>query len=178
MEDNVSAARLSAPKALLVTLGILVAVAALIGLYVLLDVKPLFAGFLFALYWMGVKHCDLKEFLPSVVGALGGLALAAGLHYLPLHYGNPGLFAALAVVVLAIFMQVRNSLPQLVNLSFMLYLTVGTIPAVAALNDYPGMAYALLVAAAFCGGLIWLMGRVSGASKAQPATAQPDSKVG
>jgi len=174
MEGSSPEARLSPAKAALITGAVIVVVAILIGIYYLLDIKPLFAGFLFALYWAGIKHSDLKEFTPALVGGLGGLALAAGLHHLPQLYGTAGMAAALAVVVWAIYTQIRNSLPMLVNPAFMLYLTVGTIPAVGAQEDYPGMAFALVVGAAYCGGLIWLMGRLSGAS----AKAQPDTNAG
>ncbi|HEY4546597.1 MAG TPA: hypothetical protein VIG90_09260 [Pedomonas sp.] len=177
MADTSSGAQLSAPKAALITAAVLVVVAILIGIYMLLDITPLFAGFLFALYWAGIKHTDFKEFAPALVGGLGGLALAAGLHHLPQLYGNAGLAAALVVVVLAIYAQIRNSVPLLVNASFMLYLTVGTIPAVGAQEDYPGMAFALIVGAAYCGGLVWLMGRLAGA-KAQTAAPQTDTSLG
>lgn len=169
MADTSPAPQLSVLKAALVTVAVLVVVAILIGIYTLLGIKPLFAGFLFALYWTAVKHADFKEFAPSVIGGLGGLALAAALHHLPQMYGTPGLAAALAGIVVAIFVQIRNSAPLLVNAAFMLYLTVGTIPAVGAMEDFPGMAFALVVGAAYCGGLFWLMGRLSGRAKSQPA---------
>lgn len=174
MADTSPGAQLSVPKAALVTVAVLVVVAILIGIYTLLGIEPLFAGFLFALYWTAIKHADFKEFMPSLIGGLGGLALAAALHHLPQIYGTPGLVAALAAIVVAIFVQIRNSAPLLVNAAFMLYLTVGTIPAVGAMENYPGMAFALVVGAAYCGGLIWLMGRLSGAGKAKSA-AQADS---
>ena len=169
MADTSPAAQLSAPKAALITVAVLVIVAILIGIYTLLNITHLFAGFLFALYWTAIKHADMKEFAPSLIGALGGLALAAALHHLPQMYGTPGLAAALAGVILAIFVQIRNSAPLLVNASFMLFLTVGTIPAVGALEDYPGLALALVVGAAYCGGLVWLMGRLNGGAKAKAA---------
>lgn len=178
MADSSSVAQLSAPKAALVTVVVLVLVAILIGIYTLLDIKPLFAGFLFALYWAAIKHADFKEFTPSLVGGLGGLALAAALHHLPQIYGTPGLIAALLAVVIAIYMQIRHTLPLLVNAAFMLYLTVGTIPAVGAQEDYPGMASALVIGAAYCGGLIWLMGRLSGAGAKTKSATHPDTRVG
>lgn len=177
MADTSSVARISAPKAALITAAVVVVVALLIGAYYLLNIQPLFAGFLFALYWAAIKHSDFKEFAPSLVGALGGLALAAGLHYLPQLYGNAGMAAALAIVIWAIYTQIRNSLPLLVNAAFMLYLTVGTIPAVGAQEDYLGMAFAVVVSAAYCGGLIWLIGRL-GTAKAQTADPQTDANAG
>lgn len=170
MAHNPSAAAPSVAKSILITVAILVIVALLVTIYTLLGIEPLFAGFLFALYWTAIKGGDFKEFLPTLVGGLGGLGLAAALHHLPLIYGPNGLYAALAAIVLAIFLQVRNTVPVLINTPFMLYLTVGTIPAVGKMEDYPGMAFALLIAAAFAGGLMWLMGRLSGnSSKTQAA---------
>lgn len=178
MAETSSGAQLSAPKAAMITAAIIVLVAILVGIYVALGIEAMYAGFLFSLYWGAVKHVDLKEFLPSLVGSLGGLALAAGLHHLPQLYGTPALVAALVAIILAIYAQIRNSVPFLVNTAFMLYLTIGTIPAVGAREDYPGMAYSLVIGAAFCGGLVWLMGRLNGgAAKTAPAT-QPDSTVG
>lgn len=167
--SNTSAAAPGIGKSILITLGILVIVAILLGIYKLLGIEPFFAGFFFALYWTGLKGGDFREFLPSVVGGLGGLGLAAALHHLPQLHGAAGLSAALGAIVLAIFLQVRGTLPVLINMAFMLFLTVGTIPAVSNMEDYPGMALALVVTAAFAGGLLWLAGRIgAGGGKPRP----------
>jgi len=141
---------------------VIVVIAVVLALYSLmasiLSIKPLYCGFLFSLYWAGVRHGSLPEFFPACIGAMGGVLLAWALHQWPLMYGTAGLALALLILLVAIYSQIRGFLPQLFNLSYMLFLTVATIPVVSAGGNFPGMIAAIVLAGAMLGGL-FLLGR-------------------
>ncbi len=149
-------ARLTPLKGLLVLLGVVGVVAVLVGIGIALQLSALYAGFLFALYWTGVHHAAADQFLPSLVGSLGGLALAYGLEALPAALGETtGMAIALILVLLAIYAIIMRWVPILINYAFMLFLTVGSIPALHDGASLGAMAYAVIVAAAYTGALIF-----------------------
>lgn len=139
-------------------------IAALIAGYIaiggLLGIEALFAGFFFLLYWAGIRHGDPREFAPTLIGALGGLALAWLLHMLPASFGAPGIVAGLLLVVAAVYAQIRHSWPLMINLAFMLFLTLGTATPVAKEADFIGMGFAILLSAAYFGGALFLVARL------------------
>ena len=160
MNENVPAASPpSAGRALLMLPVIAGLIAAYMALGNMLGIVSIFAGFFFLLYWAGIKHADPGAFAPTLLGGLGGLVLAFLLHVLPADFGAIGGAAALLLVVTAIYIQIRELFPLVINLAFMLYLTLGTVPAVAETADFIGMGIAVLLAASFFGGLMFLVGR-------------------
>ena len=153
--------RMSPGKGLVVLAGVVVGVAAFLGIGAALKLESLFAGFLFAFYWSGVQHGNPQDLPASVLGALGGLFVAYLLHALPPLLGGGGLAIALGLILLAIYCLVMGWVPVLVNNSFMLFLTVGTIPVVSALNAFLDMGAAVLLAAALLGGLLLVAGVIT-----------------
>jgi hypothetical protein len=172
MNENVPAAGpLSAGRALLMLPIIAGLIAAYMALGSMLGIASLFAGFLFLLYWAGIKHADPKEFAPALLGGLGGLVLAFLLHVLPADFGAIGMAAALLLVVVAVYVQLRELCPLVINLAFMLHLTLGTVPPVAKEADFIGMGTAVLLAASFFGGLLYLVRRLNQRRPASPGPA-------
>lgn len=154
-----AASGLTPLKGLGVLAGVVVAVAVLIGIGVALELSALYAGFLFALYWMGLCHGEPDKFLPALVGALGGLALAWALTALPTALGaTAGMAVGLGLVLLAIYALVMGWAPMLVNNCMMLFLTVGSIPALHNGVSLSHMGRAVVVAAVYIG-LLVLLGR-------------------
>ena len=141
-------------------LGVVAAVVVLVALYLMigaaLQIVPLYAGFFFLLYWSSMRQMGADEFLPAVVGSLGGLGTGWLLHVAPTAYGTAGLVAMLVLISVAIYLQVRGELVMLVNPGFMLFLTLATVPPVAAQDNFQGMALSILFAAVFFGGLFFL----------------------
>ena len=150
----------------LMALSIIFVICAVLVLYTvlasMLSIRPLFCGFIFSLYWAGVRHASRAEFFPALVGAVGGVLHAWALHQWPLLYGSGGLTLALIVLLVAIYSQIRGFLPILFNLSYMLFLTVATIPVVTAEGNFPGMVAAILLGGALLGGLFGSARFISG----------------
>lgn len=159
------AAGLSPLKGLGVLLGVIVAVAALVGIGMALELSALYGGFLFVLYWTGFCHAEIDKFLPAVVGSLGGLVLAYALKALPVMLGgSAGMVLALLLILLAIYAIIMGWVPMLVNNAFMLFLTVGTIPALQQDVTLSQMARAVVIAAVYVGALV-LLGKKLAAGK-------------
>ncbi|QZP09157.1 hypothetical protein [Caenibius sp. WL] len=149
-------ARLTPLKGLFVLAGVVGVVAVLVGIGILLQLPALYAGFLFALYWTGLFHAEADKFLPSLIGSLGGLALAYALTALPASLGETaGVAIAALLVLLAIYAIIMKWLPVLINYAFMLFLTVGSIPALHNDTTLWAMACAVIVAAAYTGALVF-----------------------
>lgn len=153
-------------KGIGVLLAVIVAVAALVAIGMALELSALYGGFLFVLYWTGLCHADTTKFVPSVIGSLGGLTLAYALKTLPVMMGPAGMALALALVLLAIYALIMGWVPVLVNNAFMLFLTVGTIPALQEGVTLSQMARAVVVAAIYVG-LLVLVGKKLAAGKQQ-----------
>ena len=75
---------------------------------------------------------------------------------------------------IAVYLLVRGQFPMLVNNALMLFLTIGAIPMVAREADWLDMAAAILLAAAYTGGLLWvalMVGKRRAATAARARTA-------
>lgn len=130
-----------------------------------------FAGFLFLLYWTGIKQFATAEFVPSLVGSVGGVVLAYLVGALPLMLGNIGLIMVALLVGGSLYLLVRNQAYVLVNYAFMLFLTIGTSFTFKAQSDYIAATIAILLAAAYSGGLLLMM-KAIGARRAKATEAK------
>lgn len=127
----------------------------------MMHVAPLYAGLFFAVYWGNIRKAQLNAWFPAVLGAVGGTLLAWGLVLGKMHYGVPGLLFMLALIILALYLDIIQSVPQLFNASFMIYLTLGGIPSVVAYGDYVMIIVAMLAAAALFGGAVLIAQRLT-----------------
>lgn len=145
---------LTLAKGLIALFYTTVGVALFVGAAWMLGIAPLYAGFLFLLYFGSIKQGVPRELPAALIGALGGVSLAALLHILPAQFGTAGIVAIAVLLFAAVYASLVGWVPLLINTSFMIYLTVVAIPAVQAQADFLGIAGAILLAAAFAGALI------------------------
>ena len=147
--------------------AVILGVAGYIGLCTALGVASVWAGFAFALYWGGMLRGDMAAMPTALTGVLLGIAMAAGLHLLPLLLGTAGLALALGLILVAVYLMLMGRATFFVHNGTMLFLTIGTIPAVAAGGDFLGMgASVLIVVAIFI--TLASIGRAIAARKARP----------
>jgi hypothetical protein len=143
-------------QALIILVAIVPIIAGLIVLSQVAGVgKFLFVGFVFVLYWTGIKAMAPAEFVPSLAGALGGLALAYLIHALPPAFGLAGVILVAAAILLAIYLLVLGRASVLINNAFMLVLTVATCSAFKTDRDYAAAAIAIIISALYAGGLVF-----------------------
>lgn len=142
---------------------ILVVVVFLLAAYLIggamLHVAPLYSGLFFAVYWGNIRKAQLNEWVPAVLGALGGTLLAWGLVLGKTHYGVPGLLLMLGLIILALYLDIIQALPQVFNASFMIYLTLCGIPSVVVDGDYVMIMVAMIGAAVLFGGAVLIAER-------------------
>ena len=164
-QDAPPAANLTPLQGAAVLAALMVALAALIGIGLSLELSAPYGGFLFVFYWVGMCHSNMKQFVPAVIGALGGLALSYGFRILPLEFGSLlGSTLALCLLALAFYVLIMNWLPILVNQAFMLFLTVGNIPLLLNETTLSAMALSVVVAAVFAGVLMSLRNKLAARS--------------
>lgn len=144
--------------ALIVAVGIVALIAGFITLGFLLGLVPVYAGLLLLWYWGSVDMIESKALAPLVVGACGGTALAWLLQYGAVRGELAVVVAALVLIVVAIYFQLRGWLPLLINRPFMLYLTVMCAPLLQAGESFPQAVIAIGAATLYFGGIV-LAGR-------------------
>lgn len=140
-------------KGLVVLVCVIMATAAYIGIAMGLGIVPLYAGFIFSLYYGGFKESDTSELPGALVGSLGGVLLATLLHVLPHDLGNIGIGIVGVLILGSVYALMMGWAAILFNYAFMLMLTVATIPTVQTEARFLGIACSILLAAAMLGGL-------------------------
>ncbi len=149
--DDAKAGGLTPGKGLIVLAIVIVAVAAFIAISAALGLTAVFGGFLFAFYFTGLCHAAPDKFLPASVGAFVGMGIAFALMALPAGFGVPGMIAALIVVLGAVYALIMGWVPVAINNATMLYLTVGTIPALQERGTLAEMALSCALAVVLIG---------------------------
>lgn len=168
-------AQMSPVKALIGLGIIVVGVAVYIGLAMALGMESFYGGFLFILYWMGIKHTDMAEFWPGFVGGLAGLGIAWSLHNFAILFGTAGMVAALAIVLLTIYAMLMGWVPLVVNTATMLFLTVGTIPALQNDIEFSNLLTSYLYGAALIGVTMVLVAKLKKPGASVATTATPEA---
>lgn len=160
--DNANAAPLKPLPAFLTVLALLVVV--ILWLVVggkLFGITSFFASFLFVWYWASVEHADFGQWLPSLGGALMGLALAWQARELPIQIGASVPYVALGVIALAIWFQLIGWFPLLFNRAAMLFLTLFAAPALLSILDPIESGLAIVLGAIYFAGVFKLIGAVA-----------------
>ena len=123
-----------------------------LGLTVLhLQDTSLVGGFLLLYYWANNGQLEIKQLPAAIVGGLVGIFLAWFVVYATVRWGNPGLALALALFVLALYLDVIKAVPAVVNTSTMLYLTVAAAPLVQLHVDWQELVIATVIGGLFFG---------------------------
>jgi hypothetical protein len=147
-------------QALIVTIGVVVAVAGFVALGAFLHVVPLYAGFLLLWAFSALHALSLKALPSALAGALTG----AGLSFL-LQTGtamaNPVLIVlALLLMIGAVFLVVAARGALLFNQSTMLFITVLNAPLLQAGEDFRGVIVAIALGAVWFGAIAWAIARI------------------
>ena len=147
-------------QALIVTLGVIVAVAGFVALGAALHVVPLYAGFLLLWVWSALHGLSLKALPAALAGALTGAALSFTLQT-GAAMASPALIAlALLLMIGALFLVVAGRAALLCNQSTMLFITVLNAPLLQASEDFRGVTLAIMLGAVWFGMVAWVVGKL------------------
>ncbi|WP_017516257.1 hypothetical protein ACQCLI_09100 [Pseudomonas nitroreducens] len=135
---------------------ILGAVILLIGIFIALcsaiGIQNFWAGFLFLFFWAGVEQANLKRLAPTAAGAFFGLLICWAFQLLPQHFGNTaGGIAILGLVSAVVYLLIIGRLTTFINQSTMLFVTVGSIPAIQSNVSMAELFTALALGVSFFG---------------------------
>lgn len=166
---------MSSGRAFVILLLVVVLVAAFLAFCSWIGVSQFWAGFLFLFQWSLMEEAKNDRLIKSLVGAVVGTSIAFIPIWLTPEIGlTMAMLAMVAVILIAVFFQIRHMATVAINGATMLFLTVNTIPFVAQ-NAAPADVFAgLFSGAAFFGGLAllaaWVMAkRQSAAPSAVPS---------
>ncbi|CAN5126537.1 hypothetical protein BH10PSE13_BH10PSE13_14730 [soil metagenome] len=159
--------------------GILAIVAIVVGLYLgltkFLGIHEYWAGFLFLLQWSMMEQTKLQAIPRSALGAATGIAIACvGIWLAPIVGAPNAAIAQILASAVAVFLLIRQLVGLFVNAATMLFLTVMTIPQVAAGTTPFGCYIGLSAGVVFFGGLALAaagVSRLKSAGKASRAVA-------
>ena len=129
-----------------------------------LSEASLFAGFMMLWYWAKVEHLAMRRLPSAVLGGLVGVGLAWVIHYGSLTYGPGGFGFGLALLVVAIYLDVIEIVPMLVNASTMLYSIVAAAPLIQLKIDWLELCFATVGGGLFFGAyvaaIMWLVAKL------------------
>jgi hypothetical protein len=154
--------------------AVVAAVAGFVVIGSLLKLAPLYAGFLFAWYWASMDKVAFQLAPATVIGAACGIATAGLAQYAALHWGLAGGLAVLALIALALLVQIMNWLPLAINPAYMLFLTVTGAPLLQQGEDFRAVVAALGLAAIYFCGITYLGLRVFALIRRAPAVVAPE----
>lgn len=155
--------------ALIVTIGVLVAVAGFIALGAWLHVKPLYAGFLLLWVWSALDKLSLKALPAALLGALAGTGLSYVLQSGTATGNSALVMLAIGLMLGAVFLVVAGRAALVCNQSMMLFITVLNAPLLQSDEDFRGVTIAIACSAVWFGAIAWVIARLT-AGKAASAT--------
>lgn len=162
---------MSPMRAILVLVALVPIIGLLLALANMAGVSDfMFAGFLFILYWMGLKGGAPGEYLPALAGSLGGLSLAFLMSLLPSALGTPGAVLGGIGLALSVYLLIRGQASWIANNAFMIMLTVASSIAFKTQGDYAAAAIAICLSAAYVGGIVFLGTYIATRGKARATT--------
>ena len=135
METNLSTPVKPQPPGPLEGLGVtVVVVSALIGWIALgtvfLSEASLFGGFLILLYWAKIEQFSLSGLAAAILGALVGIGISWSTYYGATHYGGVGFAVGMALLIVAIYLDIIERFPLFVNTSTILFSIITAAPLV------------------------------------------------
>jgi hypothetical protein len=147
-------------QALIVTIGVIVAVAGFVALGAVLHVVPLYAGFLLLWVWSALHALSLKALPAALAGALTGAALSFALQTAAAMASPLLIVLALLLMIGAVFLVVAGRAALVCNQSTMLFITVLNAPLLQAGEDFRGVTLAIALGAAWFGAVAWVVGKI------------------
>ena len=141
---------MGARDALMLLGGIVVLIAAYIGLCIALGIGEMYAGYFFLFYWGSIAQVSFPALRHVIPGAVFGVVLALLLKLLMASSLGAITGGLVFVVILlpVIFCQLIGRLHTLINPATMLFLTFATIVHVQAHASFAGIFASLAVAIA------------------------------
>ncbi len=112
-------------KAILITLGIVIAALVLIYGASLTGLHDLWIAFLALVIW-GARGMKMEQAPGIFIGGAIGLLIAAGIEVMPEIYGEWAIIVPLAGLILAISSSIKGAFPLLFNFSTFAYMTIGS----------------------------------------------------
>ncbi len=119
-----------------------------------LSEASLFGGFLMLWYWAKVEHLAINRLPASICGGLVGIAVSWVMYYGVTHYGAAGFAVGLAVLILAIYLDIVAVFPTFVNASTMLYSLVAAAPLIQLKVNWIEFSLATLGGGLFFGAFV------------------------
>jgi hypothetical protein len=153
--SNASPAKPTPVKGLLILGAVVVVMGLFFTLGQVLGVTQLWAAFMFLMFW-GNEKLQFEKLSACVLGALTGLVVAYIAHELPPALGPAaGVALLLGVIAVMVYCAIMGWLTVAINTTCWAYLTVGTIPAIQAQAEFPGLFAALALGVVYFAGLAW-----------------------
>ncbi len=90
----------------------------------------LVGGYMLLWYWANNEQLQFKRLPATIIGALVGIGIAWFLVYATVKYGGTGTAVALALVILALYLDVIKAVPLAINASTFLFVTLAAAPLV------------------------------------------------
>ncbi len=159
--------------AIAMLLGVVVVIGAFFMLAYGLGIGETWPAFIFLMYWAGIQHMDFSELRDTVCGSLFGVLLVYLAAGFPLWLGAvPGGAAFLGLSLAVVYCLLMGHFKPIINMMAMLFLTVGTIPAMTQgfvlLEVLKGLALGIF----YFSGLFWgmrILGRLRESEARQEA---------
>jgi hypothetical protein len=130
-----------------------------------LSETSLFGGFMILWYWGKVEHLSAQRLPASIVGALVCIGVAWAMFYGASTYGPTGFALGLLLLVIAIYLDIIQVMPQFFNASTMLFSIVAAAPLVQLKINWIEFCLATLGGGVFFGAYVavlsWLAGKVT-----------------
>jgi hypothetical protein len=136
---------------------------------VLLSHTSMFAGFMVLWYWAKVEHLAMARLPATVLGALVGIGLSWVMLLCAQAYGAPGFAIGLALLFLAIYLDVIQVMPLLFNASTMLFSIVSAAPLIQLKINWVEFCLAAAGGGVFFGGFVAGLMWVGGKMQQRPA---------
>lgn len=117
--------------------------------------KTLVGAFMFLWYWANNEQLQFGRLLPAMLGSLVGIGIAWFLWYGPAAYGGAGLIGSLAVLIVALYLDVIKAVPIAVNTATMLFLTLAAAPLIQQEVDWAELVQSTVLGGLFFAGAVF-----------------------
>ncbi len=144
-----------------VAAAVIIAIAGWVALGGLLfSEASIFGGFLILLYWAKVEHFSKRGLGAAILGALVGIGISWATHYGATHYGGAGFAMGMILLAIAIYLDIIERYPLVVNTSTILFSIITAAPLVQLKVNWVELCLATtlggLYFAVFVGVAMWL----------------------
>ena len=141
-------------KTFLILMAVVLLISGFLWACSVLRIKDFWVAFLFLLYWGMIEHTVPQKLPKCILGALLGLSLCFAISALPKVMGEAGGMVFIGVIMVVVYIQLLGWLTVVINPMAMIFLTVGTIPAVQAEFDFANALIALAFGVVYFAGIL------------------------